>query len=771
MIQKYRYSISNKLKKLFKPNHSTLGSGLQRKKAITMAVAIVGMLLISFVTRAQCPTNLVHHFGLDETTSGTYIDQVSPVTASCTNCPSPTGSLFAGAQKFDGRDDGLIIEDVTRFEWEYNVDFTLELWVRVDGNGGKNQVILGRSAEDSRMAWWVGVDPEGFAVFELYDQKRVGFKTEKYGKKINDGQWHHIVAIRNGGLKKNKLYIDGYKVADFAYTYENSFKSRSPVTIGHFRLDNGYHFAGAVDEVMIYNKALNEVEVRSRYNYGSAAYCGPENLPPVIRSEPVKFGVATQPYYYDVQAIGVPNPVYTLTKAPEGMRINENTGEIAWTPKAAGTYGVTVKVENSVGQDQQIYTINVKNDIGTIKGLRHHWMLHETSGTSYKDYYTPYDAICEPAAKPSPIPGVIAGGQRFDGVNTGLSVSNSENFNWKPDENFSIELWMRTTASTAGNRVLIGRDAKDSDMHWWIGADTRGYATFQLRDYMWDGITVGGNGPQLTDGKWHHIVAVRDAGTGSNKLYVDGQKIAEGSFTYRYGFQSLAQVNIGYMNREGGYRFEGDMDEVMLFGRALTDAEILERYNALYDAIVELVRFEGHLSYNTVILNWTTQTELELSEFIVERSEDGQSFTEIGRVQASGTSTVALDYTYVDETPVQGTSYYRLKIVKQSGVSTYSNVVTIEYGAPLTKSFFVYPNPVQGNEVTIEVTNLTPDQKVVFMLSDMSGKKHLQEELVVESSGALNHIVAVPAHLNAGIYILSIVTDKQSISRKLVVLD
>src|SRR5690606_19879033 len=134
---------------------------------------------------------------------------------------------------------------------------------------------MGRVATDSKMQWWIGVDPEGYAVFELYDKNRAGFKTEKMGKKINDGKWHHIVVMRNGGLFKNKLYIDGYKAADFFYDkYTTDFKTVAPVTIGHYKLDNGYHFAGAIDEVMVYNKALDEREVRSRYNYGSAAYCG-----------------------------------------------------------------------------------------------------------------------------------------------------------------------------------------------------------------------------------------------------------------------------------------------------------------------------------------------------------------------------------------------------------------------------------------------------------------------------------------------------------------
>ncbi len=768
MIYTYCYSISNMVKATQVGFCQIISCRHQHYVAIILAVLLY---LPSFQVQAQCPTNLIHHYTFDEKTAGTYADYVSPVTANCTECPSPTSSLFAGAQKFDGRNDGVVISDNERFEWENNVDFTIELWVQVTGNAGKNQVIMGRVATDSKMSWWVGVDPEGYAVFELYDKNRTGFKTEKMGKKINDGKWHHIVVMRNGGLLKNKLYIDGYKVADFFYDkYTTDFKTVAPVTIGYYKLDNGYHFAGAIDEVMLYNKALNETEVRSRYNYGSAAYCGPENLPPVVMSEPVTFGVAAQPYTYDVQAIGVPAPVYSLVNSPQGMRINATTGEIEWAPATAGKFNVTVNVENSLGKVQQSFSISVKPSITELRGLRHHWMLHEVTGTQYKDYYTPYNASSTAEAKPEPIPGVISGGQRFDGVKTGLNVENSSNFNWLPDESFSIELWMRTTASTAGNKVLIGRDGRDSDLHWWIGADSEGHASFQLKDYLWDGIGIGG-GPKLTDGVWHHIVAVRDGASGANRLFVDGVQVAQGSFTYKNGFQSITPVNIGYLDREGRYRFEGDMDEVMLYGRALTAEEIKKRYQTVFDGIVELISFEGRFEGGAVVLDWETQTEVGLSHFIVERSADGTEFTEIGTVQANGTSSERLAYSLTDPSPIKERGYYRLRIVKENGAFTYSHVVIIEFGGTIASSFFLYPNPVQSGDVNVNITNMVPDERVVYMLSSITGKKITTQEIQVAADGTLDFIVPIPEQLRAGIYVLSVISEAKTISRKIVVLD
>ncbi|MBC5772970.1 T9SS type A sorting domain-containing protein [Pontibacter sp. KCTC 32443] len=771
MIYNYSYAYVSKLTHNieFKTFFTQLIKGGCKSSFVAIAAAF--FLLLAIPASAQCPPNLVHYFPLDETTPGSYTDKIKAIEATCTDCPAPASSLFAGGQKFNGTNDAITINDVAGFEWGHYDSFTIELWVQVSGTASKNRVIMGRSATDSQMSWWVGVDTEGYAVFELYDMKRKGFKIEKVGKKINDGKWHHIVVMRHGTHLRNKLYIDGYRAADFRYEYSDNFYSASPVTIGWHKLDNGYHFSGSLDEIMVYNRALEENEVRARYNNGASVYCGTENIPPVITSEPITFGTVGQPYTYDVQAIGKPAPVYTLVQSPQGMGINSTTGEITWNPTTAGKFRVTVKVANSSGEVQQSFDISIKNGMGESAGIIHHWMLHEVSGVRYKDFYTPYDAVSDEAARPAPTAGVISGGQRFNGTTTGLDVSNSSNFNWNPNESFSMELWVRTATSSGNNRVLLGRQAADSEMHWWIGIDPQGYAGFQLLDILWQGTFVGKSGPKLNDGKWHQVVAVRDGGANATRLYVDGERVAEASFNYANTFASESPVTIGYLNQQIKYRFDGDLDEVKLFGRALTDAEIQERYETIYDGIVELVKFDGRYENKTVILDWETQTEDELSHFVIERSENGVDFTEIGTVEAKGNSTTLLAYTFTDAKPINGTGYYRLRIVKMNNAFTYSHIVTIHAGRATSSLFYVYPNPVQGGEVNVEVDSLVPDERVVYILSSMTGKTIGTEEMQVNSEGILNFKINVPEHLSAGIYIISIVSNTKTISRKLVLVD
>ncbi|GAB3203144.1 hypothetical protein GCM10027293_31910 [Pontibacter aydingkolensis] len=709
---------------------------------------------------------------MDEKTSTTaYKDYVSATTADCSDCPTPTDGLFAGAHQFDGSNDGLDITSISNFEWGPNSDFTIELWMQVSGNSSTNRIMIGRNATDSQMIWWIGVDPNGYVLFELRDRLRNGFVMGHDGVKVNDGKWHHVAIVRDGRVRRNKLYVDGFAVGNFEFDYPGNFESISPVNIGYLNLDNKYRYNGKLDEIMVYNRALEEPEMRERYNKGMGNYCGPELVKPAIVSDPLTFGVVGQNYIYDVNATGKPAPTFSLVTGPAGLTINSATGEITWTPASAGNFDVTVEATNSNGKATQSFKIEVKKDIGEAAGLVHHWMLNETGGTRYKDFYTPFDATTDGDFKPKPVNGAVSGAQHFDGKDDKLIVDQGRNFDWASKASFSIELWMRTTGSTAGNRVLLGRNAPESSVHWWVGVDGNGQAGFNLLDFMYEGVYVGNSGPILNDGKWHQIVAVRNGGTGTTLLYVDGEQRASGSFNHRYGFESVAPVTMGYLQSGQGYHYEGDLDEVKLFGRVLSPEEIKRRYQEVYDAITELISFTGEYRNGSVYLDWATAAEADMKSFEVERSENGEFFEKIGEVAATGNSNVRVDYKHIDADPLQDRSYYRLKINKVNGAFTYSNIVIIEHGGPIASTFILYPNPAKpGDEVSVEISNLPKEEQVQVYVSDLKGRTLAHESLTVSPNGSLQFMVPVSDNFRSGVYNVSVITAKKTLSRKLVIL-
>jgi hypothetical protein len=91
---------------------------------------------------------------------------------------------------------------------------------------------------------------------------------------------------------------------------------------------------------------------------------------------------------------------------------------------------------------------------------------------------------------------------------------------------------------------------------------------------------------------------------------------------------------------------------------------------------VNLTSFTATKNNNAVHVKWNTTDESNIAQYEVERSSNGRDYHVVGMV-FSRNSTNATDYDYTDRTPVKGTSWYRLKIVSQSGDVKYSPVAII----------------------------------------------------------------------------------------------
>jgi hypothetical protein len=764
-----------------------------RKHSLGLVIALLSVLFglgSSSAAQAQgaCPPGVVHYFGLDETEAGSYRDYASNTLATCTGCPVPAGSRFAGGQRFNGSNTGLLITDIANFEWNQNSNFTMEVWVQVAGSSANNRVIVGRASKNTDMSWWLGIDAQGYAVFDMRDNTGKSHVINDYQKivNLNDGKWHHIAIVRDGIEERTKLYVDGFRVDDLRIDlkkYEGSFESSSPVTIGYLDLGNMYRFNGVIDEFRVYNRDLNEPEMRSRYNNGAGNYCGPRQFAPEIVSTPITFATVGQQYRYEVYATGNPDPSYRLLNSPPGMAVNFRLGVINWVPTTVGSFTVEVMASNSAGDSApQKFQVNVRPATEEPIGILHHWPLNESGGNTFADVYTPIDAIPEVKKRPAAVKGAVGMGQRFNGRDTGLDVIGSPNFDWKSNESFTIELWLRTETrnggSEADNQVLVGRHAKDSPSQWWLGLDKDRKAAFYLPDIRFEGNFVGSAGPKLNDGAWHQLVAVRDGGSGATRLYVDGVQVAAANFVYNNEFTSRSPVTIGYFNASlaNSYQYEGDMDEVKLFGRALTPEEIKNRFTEVYYGLTEILSFEGRYadgeSFNqkVVVLDWRTLNELDTDFFEIERSEDGENFTAIGQVKASGTTTAAIDYTYTDTAPFKERGYYRLRLVRLDGAFIYSNIILVQDRSPIASSFKVYPNPAaRGDEVIIEIANLKEEEEVTFMVTDLSGRQVMRQQVRTDAAGELYLTLPVDATLTPGIYNLTVAGSNKTLNRKLVV--
>lgn len=181
---------------------------------------------------------------------------------------------------------------------------------------------------------------------------------------------------------------------------------------------------------------------------------------------------------------------------------------------------------------------------------------------------------------------------------------------------------------------------------------------------------------------------------------------------------------------------------------------------------VEYASFAATAIDNGVRLDWMTAFESNNSHFEVQRSADGSRFQPIGRVDGTGNSFSPNTYTYLDATPVSGTSWYRLRQIDLNGASSYSEVRSVTFAgkAPLIRN--VYPNPVRDGilHVTLDVAASSNMQLEIY---DPSGRVAYT---VSESFTPGEATLQLPVNaLAAGVYFLKVSGQGRTGIRKFIV--
>ncbi|HEY1038492.1 MAG TPA: hypothetical protein VGF30_03760, partial [Bacteroidia bacterium] len=98
---------------------------------------------------------------------------------------------------------------------------------------------------------------------------------------------------------------------------------------------------------------------------------------------------------------------------------------------------------------------------------------------------------------------------------------------------------------------------------------------------------------------------------------------------------------------------------------------------------IQLVYFTAEgLKNHTVQLKWQTASETNNNYFELQRSTDDLNFTDIARIDGAGNSNTLINYKYIDENPIQGNNYYRLKQVDFDGNFHYSPIELAYFEKP-----------------------------------------------------------------------------------------
>lgn len=105
-----------------------------------------------------------------------------------------------------------------------------------------------------------------------------------------------------------------------------------------------------------------------------------------------------------------------------------------------------------------------------------------------------------------------------------------------------------------------------------------------------------------------------------------------------------------------------------------------------------LTEWKALLHKNSIMLQWTATEETHTTGYLVERSADGIQFEPISSL-IPAEHIYPFTYQLIDNEPLNGRNYYRLKIINADGSASWSK--TIAAISPLSTSFRVYPNPAR----------------------------------------------------------------------------
>ncbi|MDZ4838688.1 MAG: hypothetical protein SGJ04_01645 [Bacteroidota bacterium] len=140
---------------------------------------------------------------------------------------------------------------------------------------------------------------------------------------------------------------------------------------------------------------------------------------------------------------------------------------------------------------------------------------------------------------------------------------------------------------------------------------------------------------------------------------------------------------------------------------------------------VKLTKFTATGVNNTVKLDWTTVSEVNNEKFEVERSKNGFNFAKIAEVAGNGNYQGELNYSHIDEKPLVGLSFYRLRQVDFNGDFEYTPMVSIKMNqaenSTLLAGAKVYPNPGTQDNLILLLTEMN-EEYIDIVITNMSGQ-------------------------------------------------
>lgn len=105
--------------------------------------------------------------------------------------------------------------------------------------------------------------------------------------------------------------------------------------------------------------------------------------------------------------------------------------------------------------------------------------------------------------------------------------------------------------------------------------------------------------------------------------------------------------------------------------------------------------FTAQRQANQVLLQWSTASEINTQDFVVQHSLNAADWASLGSIDAAGNSNIANRYSYLHTSPVKGSNtinYYRILQRDLDGKFSFSKILSLRFEDG-REEVLVYPNP------------------------------------------------------------------------------
>jgi len=215
----------------------------------------------SILSQINLNQNLIAYFPLDGNAMDMSINHLNGTTYNT----SVTDGIINNALLFNGNNSKVISSTNNR---GINDTLTVSAWFKTNHTNS-----LPYSFIVAKYNW---ITDKGFHL--AIKNNKIMFAGRNTGgqyiridsyRQVTDGKWHFALGRIQGNTWE--LWVDGvYQGAVSGSAYNPALANSEPLTIGYYNLgDNGNHlyFDGSIDEVRIYNRALNQNEIDYLYSH------------------------------------------------------------------------------------------------------------------------------------------------------------------------------------------------------------------------------------------------------------------------------------------------------------------------------------------------------------------------------------------------------------------------------------------------------------------------------------------------------------------------